>query len=197
MYQRPRQPDTVITVALNEAIRDLRQIPGFQRESVTRSLPQANATNDEALALAMHQLIQYPEMYFVAILKKAVPGILDMAFTTPPVSHLEINIHDTNTGAGRGCTVRCTAGVRVRHVVAVVSKNWGDSWVKELWTSGVEYTVGDMKTFVVSKEMMDLAARKGTVRHPGRRLRQRNYEDTDGEKVQIPESDRDSEDSDM
>lgn len=195
-FEQHRRPEIVIPVALSEAIHDLGQVAKFQREPAARNFPRANVTNDEALALIMHRLIQYPEMHFVASLNKAVPRILDMTFTIPPVSHIAMAIGKSD-GSRRSCSVRCTAGIRVRHVVAAVSEWCGDSWVEQLWVSGMEHKVMDKKAVVVSKEMMDLAARKGTVRYPVRRLRRRNYENTDGEKVQIPESDWDSEDSDM
>ncbi|KAM3421866.1 hypothetical protein BST61_g2243 [Cercospora zeina] len=205
---RPRVPHMVVPVALNEAIVDIRDHKKFHRNHASRFFPNANMTDDEALSLVVHQRLNYPSCDFTARLDKAMRGVLDMTFTHPPVSHLEVLIHIIPEGHRKGghnllllhllgskgyeehrrVSVQCSEGVRVRHVVAAVRKELGQRWANQLWQSGARYSVLDEKTVVVSKEIMDFVKEKGIVDHPGQRLRRRNYEATYGDQSHTPES---------
>ncbi|GIZ38410.1 hypothetical protein CKM354_000182700 [Cercospora kikuchii] len=200
-----KQPHTVIPVALNDAILDLRSDKKLHRDYARSFFPNANMTDDEALSLVIHQRMQYPSTEFTAAIDNGIHGALDMAFTDPPVSHLEAvlydpdSVHEDNAqpvdylwASRENCRrviVRCSKGIRVRHVVAAVLEELDEKWVEQLWQPGAKYTVLDKKNIIVSKEMMDFVKEKGIVDHPGRRLRRRNYEATYGDMAHEPESD--------
>ncbi|KAF2211084.1 hypothetical protein CERZMDRAFT_98815 [Cercospora zeae-maydis SCOH1-5] len=205
---RPRVPHTAIPVALNETIVDIRDHKKFHCDHARKFFPNANMTDDEALSLIIHQRLQYPSCEFAVRLDKAMHGVLDMTFTMPPVSHLEVLVHNPDAPRKwkynpqlmlnyrpsgyeyyRRVRVQCSEGIRVRHVVAAVREELGERWVKQLWQPGAWYNVLDKKTIVVSKEMMDFVKEKGVVEHPGQHLRRRNYEATYGDRPHTSESD--------
>ncbi|PPJ57456.1 hypothetical protein CBER1_04395 [Cercospora berteroae] len=204
-YYGYKQPSTVVSVALNDVIFDLGSHKKLHRDYARSFFPNANMTDDEALSLVIHQRMQYPRKEFTVAIDDGIHGALDMAFTDPPVSHLEVLLCDPDSVCGddthpvdyhwtrhencRRVIVRCRKGIRVRHVVAAVLEELDEKWVKQLWQPGAKYTVLDKKTITVSKEMMDFVKEKSNVDHPGQRLRRRNYEATYGDMAHMPESD--------